>query len=607
SEGNGGALGELGGGASTVLASLTHVTFTLNLAGGHGGALYAENGRALLVTHSLLDQNSAAGAGGALYALTSTITLSDVAVLHNEAQTDAGGLYLRAGHSTLYRVQLVENTNGGIGGGALIEEGQGILDRTLLHGNVAEGDGGGLAVRGGASITTTNLLLVGNAGRSANAIDVAGATVRLINSTLAGHHRPGAAGLRVAAGGILTAANVIFWDSGATVVDDGAAAITELHTLWGGPDGGANPRFARTPSPGDGDWRTPADNDYGDLHLRSDSPAIDAGDGALLPAGIAADFDGAARIVDTARLNATALPVDQGAFENAGVAAGPGPGGPYHGHEGTPVDLAATGDTASAAENGTTFAWDCTGDGSFEVDGPAATCTYPDDGSYTARLRVSEGNGLSTVATATVIVANVVPTVTAPAGQSASEGLPQSFSIGTLLDPGADAPWTVTVRWGDGQPDTTFTVEQAGSLPTQGHTFADDSERQGAFTVEVSATDKDGATAVATFPIEVANQPPVAADDQAATAPDTTLLIDVLVNDADLAADPLTLTEVGAPAHGLAEIQGAQVRYTPAAGFQGTDSFTYAVSDDEGGSASATVTVTVGSPEDRLFLPMLVR
>jgi hypothetical protein len=48
-----------------------------------------------------------------------------------------------------------------------------------------------------------------------------------------------------------------------------------------GIDGGGNidgnPLFARIPNPGDGDWTTLGDNDYGDLHLEDGSPAINSG------------------------------------------------------------------------------------------------------------------------------------------------------------------------------------------------------------------------------------------------------------------------------------------------------------------------------------------
>ncbi len=48
-----------------------------------------------------------------------------------------------------------------------------------------------------------------------------------------------------------------------------------------------------------------------------------------------------------------------------------------------------------------------------------------------------------------------------------------------------------------------------------------------------------------------------------------------------------------APAHGTLSGQGPDLTYTPDANYNGPDSFTYAVSDGRGGTATATVVVTV--------------
>ena len=41
---------------------------------------------------------------------------------------------------------------------------------------------------------------------------------------------------------------------------------------------------------------------------------------------------------------------------------------------------------------------------------------------------------------------------------------------------------------------------------------------------------------------------------------------------------------------------GGTITYTPKAGFTGNDAFTYTISDGRGGTASATVSLTVGTP-----------
>lgn len=89
------------------------------------------------------------------------------------------------------------------------------------------------------------------------------------------------------------------------------------------------------------------------------------------------------------------------------------------------------------------------------------------------------------------------------------------------------------------------------------------------------------------------NQPPVARDDSATTTIDQPVAIPVLANDSDADGDALAVETVGSPANGSAVDNGdGTITYTPGAGFAGSDSFTYAVSDGEAQS-EATVTVEV--------------
>lgn len=94
------------------------------------------------------------------------------------------------------------------------------------------------------------------------------------------------------------------------------------------------------------------------------------------------------------------------------------------------------------------------------------------------------------------------------------------------------------------------------------------------------------------------NSPPLARDDSASTTEDVPVSIPVLANDDDPDGDPLTITSVSDPVNGSTTIDGSNIVYTPDAGFSGTDEFTYAISDGNGGIASANVTVTVTPVDD---------
>jgi hypothetical protein len=85
--------------------------------------------------------------------------------------------------------------------------------------------------------------------------------------------------------------------------------------------------------------------------------------------------------------------------------------------------------------------------------------------------------------------------------------------------------------------------------------------------------------------------PPTANDDSATTSIGTSVLIDVLANDFDDGTpSPLAIQSVGAPSTGLAVIESGKIRYTPPAGFTGTATFTYTITD---GDATDSATVTV--------------
>ena len=97
---------------------------------------------------------------------------------------------------------------------------------------------------------------------------------------------------------------------------------------------------------------------------------------------------------------------------------------------------------------------------------------------------------------------------------------------------------------------------------------------------------------------QVGNQPPVANNDTATTQSATPVTIPALNNDfdsdGDLDAAATTIT-VG-PNSGTASVgTNGDVIYTPDAGFVGTDTITYQISDNEGLTDTATITITVSS------------
>jgi hypothetical protein len=98
--------------------------------------------------------------------------------------------------------------------------------------------------------------------------------------------------------------------------------------------------------------------------------------------------------------------------------------------------------------------------------------------------------------------------------------------------------------------------------------------------------------------VDPVNDPPAANPDSAVAEVGTPITIDVLANDSDVDGDPLTVAAVTAAASGSAvpTADGTAIVYTPAPGFVGDDTFTYAANDGTVDGNAATVTISVMDP-----------
>ncbi|MEN0039464.1 MAG: Ig-like domain-containing protein [Cellvibrio sp.] len=86
-----------------------------------------------------------------------------------------------------------------------------------------------------------------------------------------------------------------------------------------------------------------------------------------------------------------------------------------------------------------------------------------------------------------------------------------------------------------------------------------------------------------------------------ALAEDTSLSIPVsslLANDTDADGDTLTVTSVQGAVNGSVSLVGGNVIFTPAANYAGPASFTYTIGDGKGGTATATVNLSVAPVND---------
>ena len=140
------------------------------------------------------------------------------------------------------------------------------------------------------------------------------------------------------------------------------------------------------------------------------------------------------------------------------------------------------------------------------------------------------------------------------------------------------------------QPENGSVVNSSTALsyiPTEGF--------QGIDTFSYTIADGNGGSSSATVTVSVAevNESPIAQDDSAITDEGDPVSILSLLNDRDPDGDALFVESLTAPNHGIAAIGDDELIYTPDAGFDGVDTFTYTISDGKGATSTATVFVAV--------------
>ncbi|MFC2079240.1 Ig-like domain-containing protein, partial [Candidatus Bipolaricaulota bacterium] len=198
-------------------------------------------------------------------------------------------------------------------------------------------------------------------------------------------------------------------------------------------------------------------------------------------------------------------------------------------------------------------------------------------------------------ATATVYV-TVLPSNDPPIAQDDSDSTEE------------DTPITLDVLLNDSDPDGDNLTIQSVIQPSNGsaasngddvvYTPNPDFNGVDSFTYTVSDGNGGTATATVTVTVGAVNDPPIAVDDDESTDEESPVSIDVLLNDSDPDGDNLTIEAVTQPDHGITVNHGTTVTYTPNLDYSGIDSFTYTVSDSNGGTATAVVTVEVNPIND---------
>lgn len=211
-----------------------------------------------------------------------------------------------------------------------------------------------------------------------------------------------------------------------------------------------------------------------------------------------------------------------------------------------------------------------------------------DSFSYT----IADGDGGSATGTVTVSIYNQTPVANADT-LTTTAGVVQTFNPRTNdSDPDGD---TFTITAATNGSKGTVTVGSGGTsvtyTPAAGQTGAD------SFTYTI--TDAFGASATASVSVTInsSNHPPVAVNDYMTVAyiagACRATSFSPKFNDTDADGDPLTITWATQGTKGNVTRTTSLVTYTPTTlARHGTDSFTYTISDGQGGTATGTIYAT---------------
>jgi hypothetical protein len=206
------------------------------------------------------------------------------------------------------------------------------------------------------------------------------------------------------------------------------------------------------------------------------------------------------------------------------------------------------------------------------------------NGSDSFEFRVTDGTGNSSTATVSVTVTAV---------NDAPVATPQSVSTTE------DTPATITLLGSDVDGDTLSSSVASqpahGSVQLQSGAWvyvpAANYNGPDSFTFTVSDGSAVSGAATVNVTVTAVNDAPTA--DAQSLVTDEDVALNLTLTGADIDGDALSFIIVAGPTHGALSGSGANLIYTPAANFNGSDGFTFKVSDGNAESADAVVNISV--------------
>ena len=243
--------------------------------------------------------------------------------------------------------------------------------------------------------------------------------------------------------------------------------------------------------------------------------------------------------------------------------------------------------------------------GTLVLDSSNGKYTYTPDHDYNGNdsftVVVSDGQGgtVESVVSITVTAVNDEP-VTADNSNTTAEDTAVSGQV-VASDVDGDA-LTYTLKPSSGPVNGTLVLDSSNGK----YTYTPDHDYNGNDSFTVVVGDGQGGTveSVVNITVTAVNDAPIAHDDSATIDEDHSVTIDVLANDTDIDSSSLSVTGASA-SHGSVTInQDGTLTYTPDANYGGSDTIVYTISDGDGGTSSASVTVGITPVADAPLLSL---
>ena len=274
-----------------------------------GGGIYSDElGNAQLSNLTIVNNYALENGGGVYLSDSSNPNITNSLISNNESTLRGGGIYSVDSSPSITEVTFLGNLAGDDGGGLSNEDGNPVLERVIFEGNIANDAGGGLINFNSDTSQVTNSLFVSNQSQRGGGVYNQDSNDTITNSTFYGNQSD--------LGGAVYASQFRGFQDDNTVITNSIfannfGALDNLQIadnesrdfntvnnsiVEGGYEGGANifdvnPRFV--------------DPEEGDFRIRSNSSAIDVGDGSVIDAEF--DLAGSDRVVNGS--------VDLGAYE----------------------------------------------------------------------------------------------------------------------------------------------------------------------------------------------------------------------------------------------------------------------------------------------------